>query len=139
MVSIDIEINDVLFKQIDYIEIYNEGGFLAQYMRDILKNRRMDSFLNQNMTQKKVVILKYVTKKFCHEKIKQHSDRTPMKTIYSELVKIPFVQAHNSDCAICLESVVDNRYISVCQYMFYTTCIFDYARQNNYIKSLAEH
>jgi hypothetical protein len=140
MVSIDIQINDTLFKQIDHIEIHNEGGFLAHYIVGTLKKPSHHFFFD----------LKYDAKeggnyKICYKKIMPRKEdtkilsRAPMKTIYSEIIKIPFVQAHNSECAICLEPVIDNKYISFCQHMFHTTCVFDYAKQNNYIKPLAQH
>jgi len=46
MVHVDINVNDILFEQIDYIEIYNETGFLVQYMRDSLKKPHHHFFLS---------------------------------------------------------------------------------------------
>jgi len=140
MISIDIEINDVLFKQIDYIEVHNENGTLAQYMRDTLRKRSHSFFFG--LSEEK----KGDNYKICYQKIQPQTDenrlrlrRVPMKTIHYDIIKIPSTNFYNSDCAICLETVNDDRYISICQHIFHSGCIIDYAKQNNFVKPLDDH
>uniref|UniRef100_A0A6C0C8T1 RING-type domain-containing protein n=1 Tax=viral metagenome TaxID=1070528 RepID=A0A6C0C8T1_9ZZZZ len=138
MVIIDINMDTNLYEQIDLIEIYNKGGFCAKYTHHTLQQSEQLFFG-----------LKYDAKeggeyKICYKKILPRTDnrtlsRPPMKIIYSETIKIPFVHSHNSDCAICLELVVDNKYVSTCQHMFHINCLFDYAEQNNFTKPIADH
>jgi len=85
--------------------------------------------------------------KICYKKILPQTDldkkmfnRFPMKTIHVELIEIPILQIKGSnECAICLNQIIDNKYISICHHAFHFDCIHEYNKCNNHLIPLSDH
>lgn len=135
IITIDIEMSDDLFERIDIINIYDATGFLAQYSKKI-----KESTYHFNFKTEEVMIgtkLKINYDKMLPNPNTQTLSRPPMQTVYQDVITIPALDIKgDTNCALCLEDVVDDKYISPCHHIFHTNCIWDYLEKNNLIKSM---
>lgn len=124
MIWIDIEMNDALFKQTDFIEMVQNNGFRAQYSTEKLKKKH--TFLFQNSDNVKEINVCFRTANYDGYEWKSLR-RVPTNTHFSQQVQIPELEIKGThDCVICLEPVQENKYITSCKHIFHTQCIFDY-------------
>jgi len=139
MVRIEVNICDALFKNVDFIDIFDETGFLAHYTPSGLRKPYHKFFFELKYVKDGTVL------KICYKKRQRQSyessrrlERTPMNVIRYDLITIPLLEAKgNKECMMCcLESVLydDDVYVSQCGHVFHTKCLFEYLRKNNYVK-----
>jgi hypothetical protein len=147
MLNIDITVDLKLWSQIDIIEIFDVTGFLAQYSEFPVKQ---NPYHFKFSIDKKLIGSEL---KVCYQKALPQTEsgnkflrRRPMKTIHSELVRIPPLDPKcDSVCVICLESIeqmiIDqvDLYISTCHHCFHMKCLWEYLEQNNYLIPLKSH
>jgi len=141
MVKIDIFINQELLDKIDIIEMYDKTNFLAQYSVEKLKNKNSFFFQLQYVnTKESETVLNILFRKILPRKVGRFTlCRPPMQTILSEKITIPILNFKGDiKCAICLEEVDDDKYISKCKHLFHNKCIFNYIKFNDFINKLSK-
>ena len=137
IITIDVEMSDDLFEGINIINIYDETGFLAQYSKKITESTYHFNFkMEEAMIGTK---LKINYDKMLPNPNTRTLSRPPMQTIHQDIITIPaFDIKGDTICAVCLEDVTTEKYISPCHHIFHTNCIWDYLEKNNLIKAMNE-
>jgi hypothetical protein len=127
--------NDELFRETDFIDLYNCENFLMGY--------NVSSINSQFWSTSKLIDPKFIgtditvifsKKKALSEKeealVRKNFSRIPRQEIYTIKIKIQDLIQYGdkTDCNICLESVnSDNdKYITPCGHLFHLKCIFEY-------------
>lgn len=145
LINLTTKMSKRLFREIDIIEIYHicDGGrgFCANYSTNGLNNPHKTFFELQPKygTFGDSLIINY-SKILPRDPKMGIFSRAPMKIIHTEIVKIPFLEIKGSnDCAICSGPVDSKRYITTCQHLFHSKCIFEYLDSTNKLLPLANH
>lgn len=122
-----VEMNDILFRHTDIIDLYDCTRFLFGYSRYPNKSntvyfyKKLDAeLISTDLTVKFRKILPRNSDKrmFC---------RPPMDTIFEQVITIPnLVLKSDTICKICLEEVSDNEYISPCGHILHMNCLWSY-------------
>lgn len=145
MIELSTQMSERLLQKIDLIEIYNmpngQRGFCANYSHYKLSNPHKVFFKLQPEYGKigESLMINYLKLLPRNPKANIFS-RSPMKIIHSEIIQIPDLEIKGSnDCAICLEPADTERYISTCQHIFHSKCIFEYLKATEKLLPLSEY
>jgi len=144
LICLQIDMNPELFSSIDHIQIINtETLFLTNYTVGRVTNPQIMIFKlpPSNLDVQSIRI------EYQKEQPRRHDahplSRTPLKTVYSEIIEIipPAVFNSQTPCVICCNTIRENPYISHCGHMFCMQCILDYSRciSKLHIDNACEH
>lgn len=128
ILSITIEMNNKLYKETEFIQVYHDTSCI-QYTSEKLKKTHTFLFpLYKDIDKVKINFVKGDYENYDTNSLK----RLPMKTYFSQTINLPKLEIKGSrECIICTEEIKDDKYITKCQHVFHTQCIFDYLKHND--------
>lgn len=130
--TIDINMKDDLFKNIDHIEIFSNTHGVIQYSLGITQHYQFRFPINDELINTEV---EFIFSKFRKDLQSSPFSTTPLDIIYKSTKIIPpiIILGDLENCSICLEKVnkLETKYITECHHIFHLECAMDYLDKNN--------
>jgi len=141
MLYLHIKMNDEL-GDTTWIELIDHTGFLFGYAKPSNKQVIFFSRLKPTHIGSELEI-RFVKPKILsaeeHEIVKKRLLRQPMETIFSRKITIPDIHQYEKNiCQICLDDIVDAKYVSHCGHLFCMDCLLSHLKHTDKLYPMKE-